>query len=134
MQGNTGLHVFTNTSMKRSGPILPVVRRHGWAVPCLDNVEDGILLAEEIPTIDLRGTDLLVLSACDTGLGEVNSEGVSGLQRGFKQAGVKTIVMSLWQVNDNATSLFMSQFYKNLTDGQTKQSLYERSEIIARLP
>jgi CHAT domain-containing protein/Tfp pilus assembly protein PilF len=128
MQGNTGLRAFTNTSMKRSGLIFAGGQKAwlGGAVP--DNVEDGILLAEEIPTIDLRGTDLLVLSACDTGLGEVNSEGVSGLQRGFKQAGVKTIVMSLWQVNDNATSLFMSQFYKNLTDGQTKQEAFMNAQ------
>jgi tetratricopeptide (TPR) repeat protein len=128
MQGNTGLRAFTNTSMKRSGLIFAGGQKAwlGGAVP--GNVEDGILLAEEIPTIDLRGTDLLVLSACDTGLGEVNSEGVSGLQRGFKQAGVKTIVMSLWQVNDNATSLFMSQFYKNLTDGQTKQEAFMNAQ------
>jgi CHAT domain-containing protein len=128
MQGNTGLRAFTNTSMKRSGLIFAGGQKAwlGGAVP--GNVEDGILLAEEIPAIDLRGTDLLVLSACDTGLGEVNSEGVSGLQRGFKQAGVKTIVMSLWQVNDNATSLFMSQFYKNLTDGQTKQEAFMNAQ------
>jgi CHAT domain-containing protein len=128
MQGNTGLRALTNTSMKRSGLIFAGGQKAwlGGAVP--GNVEDGILLAEEIPTIDLRGTDLLVLSACDTGLGEVNSEGVSGLQRGFKQAGVKTIVMSLWQVNDNATSLFMSQFYKNLTDGQTKQEAFMNAQ------
>lgn len=128
MQGNTGLQTLTNTSMKRSGLIFAGGQKAwlGGAVP--GNVEDGILLAEEIPTIDLRGTDLLVLSACDTGLGEVNSEGVSGLQRGFKQAGVKTIVMSLWQVNDNATSLFMSQFYKNLTDGQTKQEAFMNAQ------
>jgi CHAT domain-containing protein/tetratricopeptide (TPR) repeat protein len=124
MMQDKGTYQQADTSMKRSGLIFSGGQKAwlGGTVP--DNVEDGILLAEEIPTIDLRGTDLLVLSACDTGLGEVNSEGVFGLQRGFKQAGVKTIVMSLWQVSDNATLFFMSQFYKNLADGQTKQQAF----------
>jgi len=85
-----------------------------------EGVEDGILTAKEIAQLDFRGTDLLVLSACQTGLGEVSGEGVFGLQRGFKKAGVNTILMSLWEVDDEATRLLMTRFYESLSKGRTK--------------
>lgn len=87
-----------------------------------NDVEDGILTAEEISQLNLSNTKLVVLSACDTGLGEVdNIDGVYGLQRGFKMAGVETIMMSLWKIPDEATSILMVEFYKNLTNGKSKQ-------------
>lgn len=85
---------------------------------------DGILTASEIGRTDLRGMDLVVLSACQTGLGDVTQEGVMGLQRGFKKAGAQTILMSLWSVDDRATAQLMVQFYKNLLDGQTKRQAF----------
>lgn len=84
------------------------------------NIDDGVLLAEEIAAMDLTGTDLVVLSACETGLGDITSEGVFGLQRAFKKAGVKTLIMSLWKVDDAATSYFMQTFYDEWLGGKTK--------------
>jgi CHAT domain-containing protein len=68
----------------------------------------------------LNNTELAVLSACETGLGDVKgSEGVFGLQRAFKMAGVKYLLMSLWSVNDEIANLFMQQFYENWLTNKT---------------
>ena len=86
------------------------------------DVDDGILTAQEISRLDLRGTDLVVLSACETGRGDImQGEGVFGLQRGFKKAGVQTILMSLWKVSDSATEMLMTDFYRNLCEGKSKR-------------
>ena len=77
---------------------------------------DGILSAKEIAQLNLS-CDLMVLSACQTGLGYITSDGVYGLQRGLKQAGVQAMVVSLWSVSDEATSVLMTYFYRNLCDG-----------------
>jgi CHAT domain-containing protein len=74
--------------------------------------DDGILTAEEIATLDLTGVQCAVLSACGTGLGKIHSrEGVLGLRRAFRIAGAEAIVMSLWDVEDAATRLWMGHFY-----------------------
>ena len=90
-----------------------------------NNDEDGILTAQEIASMDLRGLDLVVLSACETGLGDIASgEGVFGLQRGFKKAGANTIIMSLWKVSDNATQALMTAFYKYYLGGMSKYDAF----------
>lgn len=94
-----------------------------------DGEEDGILTAQEISTLDLRGLDLVVLSACQTGLGDIISgEGVFGLQRGFKKAGAKTIIMSLWNVNDESTMKMMTSFYHYYLEGMSKEDAFHKAQ------
>jgi CHAT domain-containing protein len=77
-------------------------------------MEDVILTAFEISQMDLSNTELVVLSACETGLGDIKgSEGVDRLQRAFKIVGAKYLIMSLWQVPDRETKDFMVSFYQN---------------------
>lgn len=121
-------------SLIRSGLIMSGANHilEGEDLP--DNVEDGILTAKEISDVDLRGLDLVVLSACQSGLGDVSQgDGVFGLQRGFKKAGANSILMSLWEVDDKATQILMTQFYKNWLSGQSKhQSLLSAQKYLRK--
>lgn len=98
----------------------------GDSIP--DGYDDGILTAEEISKLDFSGLDILVLSACQTGLGKVSSEGVFGLQRGFKKAGTQTIVMSLWEIPDTETSKLMRYFYENWLGGMGKHKAFTEAQ------
>ena len=120
-------------SLSRSGLLMSGANHilDGDSIP--ENVEDGILTAKEIADLDLRGLDLVVLSACQTGLGDISQgEGVFGLQRGFKKAGANSILMSLWEVEDEATQILMTQFYKNLVSGQSKRQSLQYAQRYLR--
>jgi CHAT domain-containing protein/predicted O-linked N-acetylglucosamine transferase (SPINDLY family) len=120
-EGWIGNSLYANWNfVQNSNPM----RRSGLALAYANDVwtrglgiesEDGVLTAQELSNTDLRKAKLVVLSACETGLGDIKgSEGVFGLQRGLKQAGAGSLIMSLWRVPDKETSEFMQVFYSNL--------------------
>jgi CHAT domain-containing protein len=97
-----------------SGLVLAGANRRDVVAP---GAEDGILMAEEIATLDLSGTEWAVLSACNTAIGEVRpGEGVFGLRRAFRVAGAGTVVMSLWPVQDAAAREWMRGLYEARLD------------------
>ena len=118
--------------MKRSGLILSGgnMAWQGKNVP--SDIEDGVLTAEEISNMHLENTELVVLSACESGLGDLSSDGVMGVQRAFKNAGVQTLIMSLWKVDDNATKLLMTSFYQHLLDGDSKRAAFDKAKAEVR--
>ncbi len=102
---------------------------NAWKGKSIEGIDDGILTAYEVSNMYLPDTKLAVLSACETGLGDIQgSEGVYGLQRAFKIAGVRNLVMSLWKVDDVAASEFMQEFYKNLFARQPIQEAFNNAQ------
>ena len=106
---------------------------NAWGGAPISGVEDGILTAYEVSNLYLPNTKLVVLSACKTALGDIQgNEGVYGLQRAFKMAEVKNIVMSLWEVPDSETVEFMDLFYKNLFAKQTISIAFNNAQQAMR--
>ncbi len=99
----------------------------GYNVVGADTLNDGKISAEDVAHMNLRDCNLVVLSACKTGLGEKGSDGIFGLQRGFKNAGVGTIVMSLRNVHDEATAQLMTIFYRELAAGRSKREALKKA-------
>ncbi len=140
IQSPTILHIathgfFVNSNNELSDPML----RSGIVLAGINNYlkngeklqnEDGILNAQEAMLLNLSHTELVILSACETGLGDVRQgEGVYGLQRALKLAGAKSIMMSLWKVDDLATAQLMSTFYTELMKGKTKIQAFRTAQL-----
>jgi CHAT domain-containing protein/tetratricopeptide (TPR) repeat protein len=121
-----------NNPLLRSGILLagasPTIK--GEVMPNLESNDNGVLTAYEAMNLSLEGTDLIILSACETGLGEIRAgEGVYGLQRSFLVAGAKALVMSLWKVDDAATQALMTNFYTNLSKGGSKRAAFKQAQV-----
>lgn len=116
-------------AMTRSG-LLFAGASNAWKIS--DMANNGILTAQEVAGLDLRGLDMCVLSACDTGMGEITGEGVYGLQRGFKKAGAKTLLVSLRKVYDDATRILITEFYRNYLSGKSKTESLEIAQRYLR--
>ncbi|MBS4013673.1 MAG: tetratricopeptide repeat protein [Bacteroidetes bacterium] len=124
--------VRNNNPLMRSGLVFAGVNDY-WTGEKEISGDDGVLTALEVINIDLRKTELVVMSACETGLGEIKgSEGVYGLQRSFKMAGASYLIMSLWQVPDKETSEFMSLFYEFLSSGNSLTKAFAKTQKIMR--
>jgi CHAT domain-containing protein/Flp pilus assembly protein TadD len=119
---------FADDPLLRSA-ILFAGANHTWHGQTFSGLEDGILTAYEVSNMYLPNTELVVMSACETGLGEVQgTEGVYGLQRAFKSAGVTYLLMSLWKVPDRETSEFMITFYEALFGDRKIEDAFEQAQ------
>ena len=118
---------YYDKSMLNSGIVMtPGLKESG-------KKDDGMLLAKEIAELDLQGTGLAVLSCCESGLGNTTFDGVLGLQRAFKEAGVQSLVLTLWDVSDNAAALFSTAFYSSLTRcGNIRTSFLEAVDTVRK--
>ena len=124
--------IAEDKQLARSGLLMAGANLTLQGLPLPQKVEDGVLTAREIAALDFRATNLVVLSACQTGLGDISAEGVFGLQRGFKKGGAGALLMSLWKVDDNATRLLMTEFYRQLYSGLTKYDALIRAQQFVR--
>ncbi|MFL5587291.1 MAG: CHAT domain-containing protein [Ktedonobacteraceae bacterium] len=127
------LEQHVENPLLRSGLALAGINTwsRGGSIPL--EAEDGILTAEDVSELDLLATEMVVLSACETGLGEVHvGEGVFGLRRAFILAGAKTLVMSLWKVSDQQTQELMKEFYYRLLAGRPRVDALREAELAMR--
>ncbi len=132
-QASAGSQRGLEDTMLRSGLYFAGANRvltGGHPAPDLD---DGVLTAYEATGLALQGTELVVLSACETGLGESsNGEGVFGLRRALQEAGAQTVLMSMWKVPDNETRQLMTAFYTKWLAGKDKPTALREAQLELR--
>jgi CHAT domain-containing protein/tetratricopeptide (TPR) repeat protein len=120
----------TENPLLRSGLVLAGANAWLQGVPLPAEAEDGFLTAEDVSGLELQATALVVLSACETGVGEVQTgEGVFGLRRAFVLAGARTLIMSLWKVPDEQTQELMTSFYRHLLMGQPRAEALRNAQL-----
>ncbi len=125
--------ITSENPLLRSGLVFTGVNHTWQGGQPIPGMEDGVLTAYEISNLDLLNTNLVVLSACETGLGDVHdAEGVFGLQRAFKTAGVENLIVSLWKVPDEQTSELMQHFYKNYLEGDSVRTAFRKAQRVMR--
>lgn len=128
-------HTYQNNPLYRSGLLLSgaeQVFQNNESVRgnTMMGKEDGVLTAFEAMNLNIENTELVVLSACETGLGEIrNGEGVYGLQRAFQVAGARSLLISLWKVSDQVTQELMVDFYTNWLGGMSKREALKKTQL-----
>ena len=130
---STNAYAFAKDPLLRSGLVF-AGGNYAWSGKTpVEGMEDGIATAYEISQMNLGNTELVVLSACETALGDIKgSEGVFGLQRGFKMAGVKNMIVSLWQVPDKETAELMTALYTYWLAGKTISESFNQAQADMR--
>ena len=131
--GRQNAYTLADDPLLRSGIVLSGGNYVWNGKAPVEGAEDGIVTAYEISQLNLSNTELVVLSACETGLGDVKgNEGVFGLQRAFKMAGVKKMIVSLWQVPDKETAELMKAFYGYWIKGKTINDSFKQAQADMR--
>jgi CHAT domain-containing protein len=116
------VHISTHSFLLKDQPLI-------LFSPQTDEVDDGFLELGEIVQLNLK-SELVVLSSCRSGLGKVDeAEGIIGMQKAFFEAGSKSVIVSLWDVNDKYTSYFMNDFYKHLAEGKSKSDALRQAKL-----
>jgi CHAT domain-containing protein len=129
----SGTKALRDDPMLRSGLYLAGADRALRGQASSTDLDDGILTAYEASSLDLNGTELVVLSACDTGLGQTQAgEGVFGLRRALQEAGAQAVLMSMWSVPDRETRELMASFYRKWLGGTSKPEALRAAEIQER--
>jgi len=130
---NQNIFKTSENPLLRSGLLFAGANRAWNKKSIPENVEDGILTSYEVSQMNLSNVKLVTLSACQTGLGDVYiGEGVIGLQRAFKMAGVQNLIVSLWSIPDKETVEFMELFYKNWLKTNDIQNAFRKAQSTMR--
>ncbi|CAN2040331.1 TPR repeat-containing protein [Candidatus Magnetomoraceae bacterium gMMP-15] len=128
--GAVGLPPPGDNPLLRAGLAFAGINNNARFLGEIDTDNDGVLTALEVLGLNLNGTRLVVLSACETGIGEIHDgEGVYGLRRAFQEAGVNCVINSLWEVSDEGTQALMTALYKGLLSGLSTRQAFKQAQL-----